>query len=243
MNIDLCKCCCCPYYNEQNYKEREYQSCTCMDSFHAKTIEIILIICFSGSIILFSIAIVVGQWAIISYIIFYIFISLLLLSVVEVVFSILIRIWRANNSILNTNYSKSLCFSKLLYLIIIISFLCSCIQFIFISWSIDKDKKSKIGIKRRLYNTHANDANITKTKNGISKESKEYSLAILSITYNIVAQCFMSFFLCHLIKRIKGKTTYGEGSTPHINVQRNIEPNPVEFNPNQVDNFNQRKDV
>ena len=67
-----------------------------MDSFHAKTV-IEIIICFSGSVILFSIAIIVGQWATISYVIFYIFISLLLLSAIEVVFSILIRIWRANN--------------------------------------------------------------------------------------------------------------------------------------------------
>ena len=65
---------------------------------------------------------------------------------------------------------------------------------------------------------------------------------MLSITYNILAQWFMSLFLYHLIKRIKNKTTYGSGSRSQINDQRNFELNPIEFNPNQVDNFNQRKD-
>ena len=90
-----------------------------------------------------------------------------------------------------------------------------------------KIKKSKILIKRRPYNIHSNNANIIKTKKDNPKESKEYSLAILSITYNLLAQCFMSLFLYHLIKRIKDKTKYGSGLRPHINNQINIKPNPV----------------
>ena len=233
MDGGLCRCCYCLCCYEPDDDRRDQGTCSCCDAFHAKTIELLLIIGFAGSVLLISIAIIVGEWAQISYIIFSIFVVLLLLSGVGTLFSILIRIYRANDSILTTNYSKSLCLSKLIYLIIFISLLLAIIQDIFVSWAVDPDKKSKLNIKKDI--SHIHEGN-----NKDPKQSKQYSLAMTSITYNEFAQSILALFLYHLIQRIRDKETYGPSLRPHVEEQRNVEVNPIGFNPNQVDGSSER---
>ena len=249
METNICTCCCaCCCYEPEDERGRQSQ-CSCFDAFHAKTIEILLIIGFLGSDILVSASLIVGSWAKISYAIFFVFIMILLLSIVGSLFIILIRIWRANNSILTTKYSKSVCLSRLLYLIIILSLLLSIIQDIFISWVVDPEKKYKIIRKRRLNNINDNEE-IFAQKDKDPENSKEYSSAMLSITYNEFADCLMGLFLYHLINRIKNKAIYGP-SLAALNQQQqnigqeqhpNLEQNQIGFNPNQVNNINIRND-
>ena len=70
MDGGLCRCCYCLCCYEPDDDRRDQGTCSCCDAFHAKTIELLLIIGFAGSVLLISIAIIVGEWAQISYIIF-----------------------------------------------------------------------------------------------------------------------------------------------------------------------------
>lgn len=62
-NNNICCCLCALYCYEPDSENRDRsgESCSCFDSYHAKTIEIILIAGFSGSSISFLLSIVVGE--------------------------------------------------------------------------------------------------------------------------------------------------------------------------------------
>ena len=125
-----------------------------------------------------------------------------------------------------------------------LSIICSIIQNVFISWAVDPNKASKVGIKRMLFGNYNNNNNDEDEDD--LKKSKQYSIAMFSISYNEDAMVLMALFTLHLIRRIKNRTVYGLSLQPHFIQQPNIENiQPVEqieqiqpiqmgFNPNNV---------
>mgnify|MGYP006916268107 CR=1 FL=1 len=125
-----------------------------------------------------------------------------------------------------------------------LSIICSIIQNVFISWAVDPNKASKVGIKRRLFGNYNNNSD----DDDDPKKSKQYSMAMFSISYNEAAQALMALFTLHLIRRIKNRTVYGLSLQPHFIPQPNIEneniqpmeqieqiePIQMGFNPNNV---------
>ena len=220
-NICCCLCTLCCY--EPDSDNIGGETCSTFDACHAKTIEIILILGFSVSTISFLLSIIVGEWAKISNAIFFLFVALTLISAVGVLFSILLRYWRSDDSVLTTKYSLSLTISRFIFLVMSLSIACSIIQNIFISWAVDPNKASKVGVKRILFGFYNNDNKDKDEEKDDPKKSKQYSMAMFSLTYNEAALALMAFLTFHLIKRIKNRTVYGLSVQPHFIEQPNIE--------------------
>ena len=90
-------------------------------NMHAKIFEIILIIAFLISIILLIINFAITFWFFkFSYALLLIEIGLLIFNAISLIFSIILRIWRSDNSVIDKNLSSSLCISYLNIVLIII---------------------------------------------------------------------------------------------------------------------------
>jgi hypothetical protein len=113
-------------------------------SIHGKSFEILLIILFTLGIIMLTVNLIVTEWYLRnSSSLFIIEICLVALNGICLILTIILRYWRSNGSVLNTNYTSSHWVSIIDIFLIIINLLGSIIEeilFFFIYYIISYEK-------------------------------------------------------------------------------------------------------
>ena len=105
-------------------KKNQNQGC-CPDT-HAKCFEIILIIGFALSIIVLTVNFILNLWCFkLSIYLFILIIASIALSAISTILSIILRVWRSDDSVLRINYSSSHTTSCFLLVLVIINILSS----------------------------------------------------------------------------------------------------------------------
>ena len=105
-------------------KKNQNQGC-CPDT-HAKCFEIILIIGFALSIIVLTVNFILNLWCFkLSIYLFILIIASIALSAISIILSIILRVWRSDDSVLRINYSSSNTTSCFLLVLVIINILSS----------------------------------------------------------------------------------------------------------------------
>ena len=105
-------------------KKNQNQGC-CPDT-HAKCFEIILIIGFALSIIVLTVNFILNLWCFkLSIYLFILIIASIALSAISIILSIILRVWRSDDSVLRINYSSSNSTSCFLLVLVIINILSS----------------------------------------------------------------------------------------------------------------------
>ena len=105
-------------------KKNQNQGC-CPDT-HAKCFEIILIIGFALSIIVLTVNFILNLWCFkLSIYLFILIIASIALSAISFILSIILRVWRSDDSVLRINYSSSNTTSCFLLVLVIINILSS----------------------------------------------------------------------------------------------------------------------
>ena len=109
----------------------------CCPSVHAKTFEIILIIGFILSLGSLIVNLIVLLWCIKqSYPILIIEIRLIALSTISLVLSIILRVWRSDDSVFNTKFLSSFCVATINLVLVIINILSSITEEVLFSFVI-----------------------------------------------------------------------------------------------------------
>ena len=192
-------------------------------SIHGKSFEILLIILFTLGIIMLTVNLIVTEWYFRdSSSLFIIEICLVALNGLCLILTIILRLWRSNGSVLNTNYTSSHCVSIIEFFLIIINLLGSIIEeilffFIYYIISYDPDKEitefytkvAEINIKLLDKVNHKSkmftyDEDTLKKKQSVLK-----TLPWISFSLNTFCQILSLVFIILLIKRIKHKSDYG----------------------------------
>ena len=109
----------------------------CCPSIHAKIFEIILIIGFTLSFISLTVNLIILLWCIKqSYPLLIIEIRLIALSAISLVLSIILRVWRSNDSVFNTKFLSSFCIAIINLVLVIINILSSITEEVLFSFVI-----------------------------------------------------------------------------------------------------------
>ena len=192
-------------------------------SIHGKSFEILLIILFTLGIVMLTVNLIVTEWYLRdSSSLFIIEICLVVLNGLCLILTIILRYWRSNGSVLNTNYTASHCISIIEIFLIIINLLGSIIEeilFLFIYYIISyvEDKKitefytkvAEITVKLmdkddRFSKMYTYDEKKLKNKLSVLK-----ALPWICFSLNTFFQILSLIFIILLIKRIKHKSDYG----------------------------------
>ena len=168
-------------------------------SIHGKSFEILLIILFTLGFIMLTVNLIVTEWYLRdSSSLFIIEICLVALNGLCLILTIILRLWRSNGSVLNTNYTSSHCVSIIEFFLIIINLLGSIIEgilFFFIYYIISYDPDKEI----TEFYTKVAEINVSVLK----------TLPWISFSLNTFCQILSLVFIILLIKRIKHKSDYG----------------------------------
>lgn len=178
----MSNCCCC--------EVRSYNPATCLNRVSSKIYERLLIIGFSGSAIFTCSTIISVPWKEYSLGIFYLYIGIIIFSSFCTLFSILIRVWTCNGTIITTKMSCSLCMIKLISIFLIICILDSMLQDIVISDMFGEKNHIKFLLR-----------NLT-TK----KKKDEYSASITCVAVNLIIESIMILCITQIKRRIISKT-------------------------------------
>ena len=191
-------------------------------SIHGKSFEILLIILFTLGIIMLTVNLIVTEWYFRdSSSLFIIEICLVALNGLCLIFTIILRYWRSNGSVLNTNYTSSHCVSIIEIFLIIINLLGSIIEeilffFIYYIISYEKNEITEFYTKVAEINVKLMDKVDHNSKiftYDADKLKKKYSvlktLPWISFSLNTFFQILSLIFIILLIKRIKHKSDYG----------------------------------
>lgn len=196
---------------------------------HAKIFEIILIVGFTFGDIVLAINFALNMWFFKqSYYILYIEIGLLALNFFSIIFSIILRVFRSNGSVLNDKYTCSHCISIIILFLVIINFLGSLGEdalFYFVFSYIkfiegdhhDEISDSQIKILE-IFEKIMNNIDEEEDRRRLSDDDEEKEkrklnilkiLPWISFSLNAFIQILALVFIILLIKRIKHKSDYG----------------------------------
>ena len=110
----------------QNVSQLQVQSNSCMGNVHAKILEIILLLGFSSTSILLVVNLILTTWFFkFSYSLFIIEIGLVVLNSISIFLSIILRVFRSNDSVFNKNFSSSNIIAMTILILIILNILSS----------------------------------------------------------------------------------------------------------------------
>ena len=198
-------------------------------SIHGKSFEILLILLFTLGIIILTVNLILTEWQFkLSYYLFYIEIGLVSLNGLCLICSIILRCWRSNGSVLNSNYSSSHCISIIILFLVIINLLGSIaeeILFYFLYYIIihmddeekgeNYDKMLKI-VDKIMNNPEKEESRILSEDDDDDDDKKmetKYNilkiLPWISFSLNNFFQICGIIFIVLLINRIKHKSDYG----------------------------------
>lgn len=188
----------------------------CCGKTHAKIFEILLIVGFSASVAILVVNLVLTMFIFkYSDIIFFSEIGIASLNFICIIFSIILRVWRSNGSVLDLHYSSSNAISIIILVIIILNLICSLGEdvlyyFIVPSFVIeDYEPAPKIKeIAEKLFNKNTKfDKNFKK-----NLEKNRTILKILpwaSASFSALVQIISMIFIILIRKRIKYKSDFG----------------------------------
>ena len=194
---------------------------------HGKFFEILSIITFALGTIILAVNLGVTEWFFKqSHYLISIEIILLVLNVLCLSLIILLRYWRSNGSILNTNYCLSYLFSIIVICLVIINLLgsiCEDILFYFVYYIIaydeDKEKDEKYLDMLEIYVDIMNNQEKSRLLSDDDDEEKEEKklkvlkvLPWISFNLNIFFQILGIIFIIFIFKRIKYKSDFGIAS-------------------------------
>ena len=210
-----------------------YNNPGCFGKVHAKIFEIILIVGFiCGTVFLTVNFLFTMSFFINSYYLFCIEIGLMFLNVLSLVFSIILRVFRSNGSVLNKNYTSSHCISIILLFLIIINLLGSVgedvLYFFIFSVSIIDSEDNTIN---EFYTKIMNNIGDHKIKSFFDDDKIMTILKYvpwICFNLNAVIQILALIVIIFLSKRIKHKSDYGISSSL---LTQNMQPSSIQ-NPN-----------
>ena len=217
---------------------KKYENKGCCPNSHAKCFEIILIIGFILSLAILIVNLILNLWCFKAYDIILAFnIIPIGLNGISAILSIILRLWRSDDSVFKNNFSSSSSVAYLLLVVVIINLLSSITEEVLYSfiynffyypkkiyelYEIDDwdqsilDKKNKLE-KKAEDNDKILEKLVTKeidfgTEDLDKKENKKKILEILpwiALNFNNLIQFIMIIFIIILIGRIKLKNHFG----------------------------------
>ena len=188
----------------------------CCGKTHAKIFEILLIVGFSASVAILVVNLVLTMFIFkYSDIIFFSEIGIAALNFICIIFSIILRVWRSNGSVLDLHYSSSNAISIIILVIIILNLICSLGEdvlyyFIVPLLTRDEDDPEPSEMIQKIYKKIFNkepDENF-----GENLEKNRTILKILpwaSASFSALVQIISMIFIILIRKRIKYKSDFG----------------------------------
>ena len=213
-------------------KKNQSQGC-CPDT-HAKCFEIILIIGFLLSLIALIVNLILNIWFF-KLSIYFLILSIvsIAMGVISIILSIILRMWRSDDSVLKKNFSSSNCVSSVLIALVIINILSSIAEEVLYSFiynyfhvrdeikdcytstcdsakikDLKKNRDDLENIYIKLLNKIKDDEDI----DGFDDENKMKLLKLLpwiAFNFNILIQLLMEIFIIILKRRINLKNHFG----------------------------------
>ena len=214
---------------------KKYENKGCCPNSHAKCFEIILIIGFILSLVILIVNLILNLWCFkASDIILAFNIIPIGLNGISAILSIILRLWRSDDSVFKNNFSSSSSVAYLLLVVVIINLLSSITEevlysFIYNSFyyakkmeeldengNLDQSKFEKL-YKKAVDNSKIVEKLVTKdidvgTEDPDKIENKKKILEILpwiALNFNNLIQFIMIIFIIILIGRIKLKNHFG----------------------------------
>lgn len=187
----------------------------CCGKTHAKIFEILLIVGFSASVAILVVNLVLTMFIFkYSDIIFFSEIGITALNFICIIFSIILRVWRSNGSVLDLHYSSSNAISIIILVIIILNLICSLGEDVLYYFTVpyltmdddDPEPSEKIQeIFKKIFNK---DIDCDEE----DFEKKKMILKILpyaSASFSALVQIISMIFIILIRKRIKYKSDFG----------------------------------
>jgi len=214
---------------------KKYENKGCCPNSHAKCFEIILIIGFILSIAILIVNLILNLWCFkASDVILAFNIIPIGLNGISAILSIILRLWRSDDSVFKNNFSSSSSVAYLLLVVVIINLLSSITEevlysFIYNFFYYDKKMEelaengnSDESISDKIYKKFEDNRKILKklvtkdidigTRDPDKRENKQKILEILpwiALNFNNLIQFIMIIFIIILIGRIKLKNHFG----------------------------------
>ena len=214
---------------------KKYENKGCCPNSHAKCFEIILIIGFILSLAILIVNLILNLWCFkASDIILAFNIIPIGLNGISAILSIILRLWRSDDSVFKNNFSSSSSVAYLLLVVVIINLLSSITEevlysFIYNSFyyakkmeELDENGNEDQSILEKLYKKAVDNSKIVEklvtkdiddeTEDPEKRENKQKILEILpwiALNFNNLIQFIMIIFIIILIGRIKLKNHFG----------------------------------
>ena len=214
---------------------KKYENKGCCPNSHAKCFEIILIIGFILSLAILIVNLILNIWYFkASDIILAFNIIPIGLNGISAILSIILRLWRSDDSVFKNNFSSSSSVAYLLLVVVIINLLSSITEevlysFIYNSFyyakkmeELDENGNEDQSILEKLYKKAVDNSKIVEklvtkdiddeTEDPEKRENKQKILEILpwiALNFNNLIQFIMIIFIIILIGRIKLKNHFG----------------------------------
>ena len=192
----------------------------CCGSVHAKIFEIFLIVGFITALIGLALNFVLTMYYFIgSDYFFFIEIGLVALNLCCFIFSIILRVWRSNGSVLDQKYSASFCISLIILILSIINLLGSLGEdflLYYIGYTGDKslsDSKEKMIDKIMNKYEKLEEGKFIFIKNEELNEKISKYLPWVSMNFNVLVQIICLIFVLIIRQRIKFKSDFGSQNT------------------------------
>lgn len=188
----------------------------CCGKTHAKIFEILLIVGFSASVAILVVNLVLTMFIFkYSDIIFFSEIGIAALNFICIIFSIILRVWRSNGSVLDLHYSSSNAISIIILVIIILNLICSLGEDALYYFTVplltmdedDPEPSEKIEeIFEKIFNKEIDNTAY------MDLEKNRTILKILpwaSASFSALVQIISMIFIILIRKRIKYKSDFG----------------------------------
>ena len=188
----------------------------CCGKTHAKIFEILLIVGFSASVAILVVNLVLTMFIFkYSDIIFFSEIGIASLNFICIIFSIILRVWRSNGSVLDLHYSSSNAISIIILVIIILNLICSLGEDVLYYFIVpyltmdddDPEPSEKIKeIYKKIFNKKIDYSAY------MDLEKNKTILKILpwaSASFSALVQIISMIFIILIRKRIKYKSDFG----------------------------------
>ena len=187
----------------------------CCGKTHAKIFEILLIVGFSASVAILVVNLVLTMFIFkYSDIIFFSEIGIAALNFICIIFSIILRVWRSNGSVLDLHYSSSNAISIIILVIIILNLICSLGEdvlyyFIVPLLTMDDDdpvpSEMILKISKKIFNK-----DVDYDEEDFEKKKMIFKiLPYASASFSALVQIISMIFIILIRKRIKYKSDFG----------------------------------
>ena len=193
----------------------------CCGSVHGKCFEILLIIIFILGATILIVNLILTNWQFkLSYYLYIIEIILIAFNGLCLIFTIILRYWRSNGSVLNTNYSSSNCLSIFIIILLIINLLGSIAEeilfyFVYYLYAFEGPPNDTYAKMFEIYLNIMNNPEKNRLLSDDDDDNMETKIKILKIlpwisfSFNALIQIFGIIFIALIRKRIKLKSDFG----------------------------------